>query len=103
MMMGITCASDDYTSAVNIIGDYISESWSSKLATRMASKVQVHSPVSVVYQKRKADWEIALEIEKESGNAYSIVAPCSVEPSAQQKVRFYLLLPIITCSICAES
>ena len=103
MMMGITRASDDYTSALNIIGDYISESWSSKLATRMASKIQVHSPVSVACQKRKADWEIALEIEKESGKAYSIVAPGSVEPSATQKVRFYLFIPIITCSLCAES
>lgn len=57
--------------------------------TQMESKVRVKSPVSVANQKRKADWEIALEIEKECGNAYNMVAPSSVEPSVNQKVRSY--------------
>lgn len=52
----------------------------------MAGKLADSSPVSVTCQKRKADWEIALEIEKECGNAYNAVAPSTVAPNVKQKV-----------------
>jgi hypothetical protein len=63
--IAITVSSDDTKTAVEIMCDYLSESLSSSLMTEYNLKTSDFNTKSSL-GKRKADWEVALEQEKES-------------------------------------
>jgi pyocin large subunit-like protein len=81
----VKCLIDDYTSALQIVGEYISEALSVKLSSRIGHvAASTESEETAAVSKRKSDWEMALELEKETGAQYS-AAPAKklAEPPAK--------------------
>lgn len=85
----------EYTSALQIVSDYISDALAKQLKIRLEG-VFAEAVAESCTGKRKADWELALEMERETQALH--VAPVLAKPQAVVKVwRFS------PCARCADA
>jgi hypothetical protein len=91
------------------VGEYISEALSVKLSSRIGHvAASTESEETAAVSKRKSDWEMALELEKETGAQYS-AAPAKKLAEPPAKVVLYVhrlfsqLLVVTVWCICVEA
>ena len=66
--MAVVASSQDTIEAIQIVCDYLSEALSSKLVAHLGqSESDVFPTRAATTSKRKADWEVELEVEKDVG------------------------------------